>query len=145
MKLLTLNCLWVLPSPRYAGRQFSKLRRVNCTERTANSASTYLPGLPDFPLLAVLIDWSAETYALAKQMLCFSRPGIQILNGVNTMPIPSFDLFKRDGSGRLIWLGVADDLKAAASRLKELASITPGEYLVFSQQSQKIVAMEAAK
>jgi hypothetical protein len=61
------------------------------------------------------------------------------------MPIPTFDLFKRDNCGRLIWLGVADDLKAAAGRLKELASSTPGEYLVFSQQAQKVVAVEAAK
>jgi hypothetical protein len=61
------------------------------------------------------------------------------------MPIPSFDLFKRESTGRLIWLGVADDLKAAAGRLKELASSAPGEYLVFSQQAQKMVAIEAAK
>jgi hypothetical protein len=61
------------------------------------------------------------------------------------MAIPSFDLFQRDSSGRLIWLGVADDLKTAACRLKELASGAPGEYLVFSQEAQKIVAMETAK
>ena len=61
------------------------------------------------------------------------------------MAIPTFDLFKRDSSGRLIWLGVADDLKAAAGRLKELASTTPGEYLVFSQRAQEIVAEEPAK
>jgi hypothetical protein len=61
------------------------------------------------------------------------------------MQVPSFDLFKRDSSGRLIWLGVAHDLKAAAGRLKELASSTPGEYLVFSQQAQKIVAVEGAR
>jgi len=61
------------------------------------------------------------------------------------MPIPTFDLFKRDTSGRLIWLGVADDLKAAAGRLKELASLNPGEYLVFSQHSQKMVTIDAVK
>jgi hypothetical protein len=61
------------------------------------------------------------------------------------MPLPTFDLFKRETSGRLIWLGVANDLKAAAGRLKELASITPGEYLVFSQQAQEMVALEATK
>ncbi len=61
------------------------------------------------------------------------------------MPIPTFDLFRRESTGRLIWLGVADDLKAAAGRLKALASNTPGEYLVFSQQAQKMVALEAVK
>ena len=61
------------------------------------------------------------------------------------MLTPTFDLFKRDTSGRLIWLGVAEDLKAAAGRLKELASLNPGEYLVFSQQAQKMVALEAVK
>jgi hypothetical protein len=61
------------------------------------------------------------------------------------MPIPTFDLFKRDSSGRLVWLGVANDLKAAACRLKELASSAPGEYLVFSQQTQNMVALEAMK
>lgn len=61
------------------------------------------------------------------------------------MQIPTFDLFRRDSSGRLIWLGVADDLKAAAGTLKELASNAPGEYLVFSQQAQKMVAIEALK
>jgi hypothetical protein len=61
------------------------------------------------------------------------------------MLIPTFDLFKRDTYGRLIWLGVADDLKVAAGRLKELASVTPGEYLVFSQQTQLMVSVDAAK
>ena len=61
------------------------------------------------------------------------------------MQIPTFDPFKRDNSCRLIWLGVADDLKAAARQLKELASSAPSEYLVFSQQTQKMVAVEAAE
>ena len=83
--------------------------------------------------------------ALAKEMLCFPCRINASSEMRCTMQIPTFDLFKRDNSGRLIWLGVADDLKAAARQLKDLASSAPGEYLVFSQQTQKMAAVEAAK
>jgi len=61
------------------------------------------------------------------------------------MPIPTFDLFKRDTSGRLIWLGVADDLKAAGGPPEGIGVSQSRRVSGFSQHSQKMVTIEAVK
>ncbi len=61
------------------------------------------------------------------------------------MAVPTFDVFKKDCSGKPVWLEAVPDLKTAASRLKQLAHTSPGEYFVFSQHTQQIVTMEAGK
>lgn len=60
------------------------------------------------------------------------------------MSTSAFDLFRMDTSGQPIWMGVIlGDINSAANRLKQLARTSPGEYFVFSQASQKIVAVES--
>ena len=48
-----------------------------------------------------------------------------------------FDLLRRDPDGSVIWLEAAADLVRARARLRELASRTPGEYVLFDHTSQE--------
>jgi hypothetical protein len=51
-----------------------------------------------------------------------------------------YDILKRHEDGSFIWLEAAGDLSRAQARLQELCSNVPGEYFVFDQRSQQIVA-----
>jgi hypothetical protein len=55
------------------------------------------------------------------------------------MPSPSYDIFKRD-AGREVWVEAVRDLETAKSRLIELAAEAPGQYVVFSQRSGRMVS-----
>jgi hypothetical protein len=61
------------------------------------------------------------------------------------MAVPTFDVFRKDCSGKAVWVEAVTDLKTAASRLKQLAHTSPGEYFVFSQHTQQIIAMEGGE
>jgi hypothetical protein len=50
-----------------------------------------------------------------------------------------FDLLRRDPDGSFIWLEAAADLGLARIRLRELASRTPGEYVLFDHTTQKTI------
>ncbi|HEY2823209.1 MAG TPA: hypothetical protein VGJ06_19355 [Candidatus Acidoferrum sp.] len=52
----------------------------------------------------------------------------------------SFDILKRHGDGSLIWLEAASELAHAKDRLQQLYAVSPGEYFVFDQKSQQVVA-----
>jgi hypothetical protein len=56
------------------------------------------------------------------------------------MPTPHLDILKREPDGNFVWLEAAGDLKLAKMRLEELAERHPGEYFVFDQKAQQIVA-----
>ena len=56
------------------------------------------------------------------------------------MPTPHLDILKRQPDGSFIWLEAASDLKVAKDRMEQLASRHPGEYFVFDQKTQQIVA-----
>ena len=51
----------------------------------------------------------------------------------------SFDLLRRDPDGSFIWIEAAADLVLARARLRELASRTPGEYVLFDQIRQETI------
>jgi hypothetical protein len=51
-----------------------------------------------------------------------------------------FDILKRNNDGSFSWLEAAEDLDNAKARLLELAASACGEYFVFDQASQQIVA-----
>jgi hypothetical protein len=57
--------------------------------------------------------------------------------GYTDMGEPTFNLFTRNGCGKPVWLEAIPDLKNARHRLSQLASVTPGEYFVFSLKTQK--------
>ena len=56
------------------------------------------------------------------------------------MSTPHLDILKRERDGNFVWLEAAQDLQRAKSRLEELAQRSPGEYFVFDQKAQQIVA-----
>jgi hypothetical protein len=51
----------------------------------------------------------------------------------------SLDIFKKDVHGNPIWLDAVGDLDAARLRLRQLASVIPGEYFAFDQNIHQIV------
>jgi hypothetical protein len=51
-----------------------------------------------------------------------------------------FDILKRNADGSFVWLEAAQDLQAAKARLQQLSAPSPGEYFVFDQRTQQIVA-----
>lgn len=50
-----------------------------------------------------------------------------------------FDLLRRDPDGSFIWIEAAADLAIARLRMREIASRTPGEYVLFDHTSQETV------
>ncbi len=56
------------------------------------------------------------------------------------MPLSPFDILKRHQDGSFIWIEAAEDLEFAQARLRDLGARAPGEYFVYDQKSQQIVA-----
>jgi hypothetical protein len=56
------------------------------------------------------------------------------------MFLSSFDILRKDRRGKPILLAVAGDLETACLRLRQLASLMPGEYFVFDPRTHQIVA-----
>ncbi len=55
------------------------------------------------------------------------------------MPSQTYDIFRRDARGE-IWVEAVRDLESAKSRLIELAAEVPGQYVIFSQRSGRMVS-----
>ena len=55
------------------------------------------------------------------------------------MTIPSLDIFRRDVHGSPVWINSVEDLRTAKIRLSQLVW-EPGEYFVFDQRTNRIVA-----
>lgn len=51
-----------------------------------------------------------------------------------------FDIIKVLSDDRLAWLEAAEELSAARLRVWELLADSPGEYIVFNQQTKTLVA-----
>ena len=56
------------------------------------------------------------------------------------MAIAHLDILMRQEDGSFIWLEAVHDLHTAKVRLQQLSSANPGEYFVFDQRTQKVVA-----
>jgi hypothetical protein len=56
------------------------------------------------------------------------------------MRSPHLDILKRLSEGSFVWIESASDIRTAEERISQLARIAPGEYFVFDQRSQQIVA-----
>jgi hypothetical protein len=55
------------------------------------------------------------------------------------MKAAPYDILKKDVLGNPIWVEAAEDLRTASVRIEELALYSPGEYIVFNQQTSQIV------
>jgi hypothetical protein len=51
-----------------------------------------------------------------------------------------FDILKKIDALNFEWVGFAADLQTAEAKIQELQMRSPGEYVVFSQSTQQIVA-----
>jgi hypothetical protein len=49
--------------------------------------------------------------------------------------VPPFDILKTETAGSLVWLETAATLDIARSRVEALGLTSPGEYVIFSQQT----------
>jgi hypothetical protein len=49
--------------------------------------------------------------------------------------VPSFDIFKIDLIGVVLWRDAAESLAAARESIEKLATSSPGEYLIFDQKT----------
>jgi len=53
---------------------------------------------------------------------------------------PSFDILKKIDLVNFQWVELVRDLQTAEARIQELQARSPGEYVIFSQRTQQIVA-----
>ena len=53
---------------------------------------------------------------------------------------PLFDILKKIDAVDFEWIEVVRDLQTAEARIQELQARSPGEYIIFSQRTQQIVA-----
>jgi hypothetical protein len=56
-----------------------------------------------------------------------------------------YDIFRKDLLGTPVWMEAVEDIETAKLRVTELASRSPGEYFVFSQETQEIVSNTAPR
>jgi hypothetical protein len=55
------------------------------------------------------------------------------------MPLPTYDIFKKDASAAMIWVESVEDLESAKMRVRELSRDSNTEYAVFNQHTKQIV------
>lgn len=72
--------------------------------------------------------------------LLYSSLEPHLLQPKGTMPLSPFDILKRHDDGSFLWIEAAQNLELAQARLRELCARAPGEYFVFDQKTQQIVA-----
>lgn len=53
----------------------------------------------------------------------------------------AFDILKKLPDGGIVWLEAAKDLETARERIELFATYKPGEYVLFCQETQSIIAM----
>ena len=53
----------------------------------------------------------------------------------------AFDILKKLSDGGIVWIEAVKDLESARERIKLFATFKPGEYIVFCQDTQSVVAM----
>jgi hypothetical protein len=51
-----------------------------------------------------------------------------------------FDILKKKPEGSFRWFEAVNDLESANIRIKELAALSPGEYVVFDQRTHNAIA-----
>ena len=51
-----------------------------------------------------------------------------------------FDIFRKDLLGTPVWMETVEDIEMANLRMKRMADRSPGEYFVFSQETNEIVS-----
>ena len=73
------------------------------------------------------------------QLNDFGGP-LSCVKGSICMPSQSYDIFRRDADGDPVWVEAVADLETAKGRIIELSAAAPGQYVVFSQRSGRMVS-----
>jgi hypothetical protein len=55
--------------------------------------------------------------------------------------LDAFDILKKLPDGGIVWVETAKDLETARERIKQFATYKPGEYVIFSQETQSVIEM----
>lgn len=55
-----------------------------------------------------------------------------------------YDIFKKDSFGAPVWVEAAPHLESAKLRVIELDKQRPGEYMIFSHETQELVSATQA-
>jgi hypothetical protein len=63
----------------------------------------------------------------------------------SSMRAATYDIFRKDLLGTPVWMETVQDIETAKLRVTELAGRSPGEYFVFSQETQEIVSNTAPR
>ena len=53
----------------------------------------------------------------------------------------AFDILKKLPGGGIVWIEAAKDLETARERIQQFAIYKPGEYVIFSQETQSVIEM----
>lgn len=56
-----------------------------------------------------------------------------------------FDILQKIDDVNFLWIEVVGDLRTALARIEELQARTPGEYVVFDQRTQQVVAQRKSR
>jgi hypothetical protein len=56
------------------------------------------------------------------------------------MTAAPFDIFRKDLLGTPVWMEAVEDIETAKLRIRGMADRSPGEYFVFSQETNEIVS-----
>jgi hypothetical protein len=81
--------------------------------------------------------WGAALLPHHSVRRCASR---KRRHGVALMNVPIYDIFKKDYVLGPRWVEAVADFEDAKTRALQLAVLTHGEYIVFSQETEQIVA-----
>jgi len=49
--------------------------------------------------------------------------------------VPTFDIFRVESDGHLVWRSAADDLDTAQRRVRILMASEPGDYVIYNQKT----------
>ena len=53
----------------------------------------------------------------------------------------AFDILRKLPDGSIVWIETAKDLETARERIQQFATYKPGEYVIFSQETQSVIEM----
>jgi hypothetical protein len=53
----------------------------------------------------------------------------------------AFDILKKLPDGGIVWIEAVKDLETARERIELMANYKPGDYVVFCQETQSVIAM----
>jgi hypothetical protein len=74
----------------------------------------------------------------------WSCPPVVLVRGLR-MRAALYDIFRKDLLGTPVWMESAEDLETAKLRVMQMADRSPGEYFVFSQETEEIVVDTAPR